>query len=96
MNFLLTDDCNDEENSRRLTLSELLDSCGGDTLSAEDFLGDEETDPDVLSDPLYQVDVKSYLMEYFSQFCRNPLFRDIFVANLNDVELGILKKCRLA
>ncbi|PIO15180.1 hypothetical protein AB205_0098240 [Aquarana catesbeiana] len=51
---------------------------------------DEEDDPDVLKDPLYQIDLQTYLTEFLQQFSQQPCF-SAFSEHLNANDRRILQ-----
>ncbi|KAG0255861.1 hypothetical protein DFQ27_006018 [Actinomortierella ambigua] len=60
-------------------LSDLMDSHG------LDFDGDEEevTDPDILADPVYQMDMKTFLLDFFRQCAQQN--NAVFVQGVNEL-----------
>ncbi|XP_071477109.1 importin-9-like [Diadema antillarum] len=50
---------------------------------------DEEDDPDALQDPLYQVDLQSYLTDFLVELSKHQCHRE-FAAHLNDAERHVL------
>lgn len=81
------DDWEDEEDDRNKDqfsfLSDILDSHGLDMDGEEE----EEDDPDVLADPIYQLNMKDYLVDFFRQCVQqnSPAFAQS-VTELSDVE----------
>lgn len=81
------DDWEDEDDGRKekfSMLSDLLDSNG------LDFDGEDEedvVDPDILADPVYQLNMKDYLIEFFRECVKqnSPAFAQS-VSELSDVE----------
>ncbi|KAF9211537.1 hypothetical protein BGZ59_007935 [Podila verticillata] len=89
------DDEEDEEHSGSKSkkdkygyLSDLLDAHGLD-MDGEGYDDDEEDemDPDILADPIYQMSLKTYLIEFFRECIQqsSPAFAQS-VAELSDVE----------
>ncbi|ORZ27537.1 armadillo-type protein [Lobosporangium transversale] len=81
------DDWEDEDNGRKdkfSFLSDVLDSHGIDMDGDEE---EDEADPDVLADPVYQLNMKNYLIDFFRQCVQqnSPAFVQS-VGELNDVE----------
>ncbi|KAG0350437.1 hypothetical protein BGZ54_003828 [Gamsiella multidivaricata] len=81
------DDWADDEDGRSKEkfsyLSDMLDSHGLDMEGEEE----EEIDPDVLADPVYQLNMKNYLVDFFRQCVQqnSPAFAQS-VTELSDVE----------
>ncbi|KAF9571457.1 hypothetical protein EC968_000488 [Mortierella alpina] len=81
------DDWEDEEDDRNKDqfsfLSDILDSHGLDMDGEEE----EEDDPDVLADPVYQLNMKDYLVDFFRQCVQqnSPAFAQS-VTELSDIE----------
>ncbi len=51
---------------------------------------EDEEDLDVLSDPLYQLNLNHYLTEFLTQFCKQPYFPTHFAQHLTTPELRVL------
>ncbi|KAM4699585.1 importin-9 [Discoglossus pictus] len=77
----------DDEGLAGQLLSDILSSNKYDDDYYED---DEEDDPDVLKDPLYQIDLQTYLTDFLRQFARQPCF-SVFSDHLNENERRILQ-----
>ncbi|KAG0243915.1 armadillo-type protein [Mortierella sp. GBAus27b] len=81
------DDWEDDEDSRSKEqfsyLSDVLDSRGFDMDGEEE----EEADPDILADPIYQLNMKTYLVDFFRQCVQqnSPAFTQ-GASELSDVE----------
>jgi hypothetical protein len=76
-------------NSGGIDLSKLLDP-GRDNNGYDEFLDDEE-DPDALSDPLYSINLKQYLVSFLTDFIRQPCFQH-FTPHLNMMEQKTLQQ----
>ncbi|KAF9083483.1 hypothetical protein BGX23_011399 [Mortierella sp. AD031] len=82
------DDWEDEDDGRNKDefafLSDVLDSHGLDMDGEDD---EEEVDPDILADPIYQMNMKNYLVDFFRQCVQqnSPSFVQS-VGELSDVE----------
>ena len=72
-----------------IDLSKLLDP-GRDNNGYDEFLDDEE-DPDALSDPLYSINLKQYLVSFLTDFIRQPCFQH-FTPHLNMMEQKTLQQ----
>ncbi|XP_053312848.1 importin-9 [Spea bombifrons] len=81
------EDDDDDEGLAGQLLSDILSSNKYDDDYYED---DEEDDPDVLKDPLYQIDLQNYLTEFLQQFAQQSCF-SAFSQHLNDHERRILQ-----
>ena len=51
---------------------------------------DDEEDPDALHDPIYTINLKQYLTEFLSEFCKQPYYLTHFAAHLTVAEKGSL------
>ncbi|OCT94502.1 hypothetical protein XELAEV_18012175mg [Xenopus laevis] len=80
------EDAEDEGLAGQL-LSDILSSNKYDDDYYED---DEEDDPDVLKDPLYQIDLQTYLTDFLRQFAQQPCF-SAFSQHLTDNERRTLQ-----
>jgi len=73
----------------------------GGGFNVEDLLFDDEEsglnvdDQDILSDPLYVVDLASYLKDFLTAFSQQPHFPE-FMAHLNPTEIKALSKIGLS
>jgi len=82
------DDWEDEESNQKdkfAMLSDFLDASGLDMEGGEDE--EQESDPDVLADPVYQMNTKDCLVDFFRQCVQqnSPAFAQS-VTELSDVE----------
>ncbi|MEE6493116.1 hypothetical protein FKM82_016744 [Ascaphus truei] len=88
------DDANDmwedEEEDEGLAGQLLSDILSSNKYDDDYYEDDEEDDPDVLKDPLYQIDLQTYLTDYLRQFAQQPCF-SAFSGHLNDNERRILQ-----
>ena len=66
-----------------LELSRLLSTNGSLDEEEDD---EEEDDPDVISDPLYRINLRQYLTELISEFSKQPYFSSHFAPHLNVME----------
>ncbi|KAG0347825.1 hypothetical protein BG004_006848 [Podila humilis] len=83
------DDWEDEDDGQKekfSMLSDMLDSHGLD-FDGEDEEDDTVVDPDVLADPVYQMNMKEYLIEFFRECAKqnSPAFAQ-GASELNDVQ----------
>eukprot|EP00094_Tigriopus_californicus_P002531 TCALIF_02446-PA protein Name:"Similar to Ipo9 Importin-9 (Mus musculus)" AED:0.08 eAED:0.08 QI:0/0.33/0.2/0.9/1/1/10/0/889 len=53
---------------------------------------DDEEDPDAKADPIYRMNLKSYLTEFLNEFCQQPYFLTHFAQHLTPVEKSSLKQ----
>jgi hypothetical protein len=89
------DDWEDEESTNHqkdkfAMLSDFLDASGLDMEGEEDE--EQEADPDVLSDPVYQMNLKDYLVDFFRQCVQqnSPAFAQS-ASEMSDVEKRTLQ-----
>ena len=47
---------------------------------------EEEEDLDIISDPLYRINLRQYLTELISEFAKQPYFNSHFAPHLNVME----------
>ncbi|XP_018412390.1 PREDICTED: importin-9 [Nanorana parkeri] len=86
-NDMWEDEDDEDEGLAGQLLSDIISSNKYDDDYYED---DEEDDPDVLKDPLYQIDLQTYLTEFLQQFAQQPCF-SAFSEHLNANERRILQ-----
>ncbi|OCT91946.1 importin-9 [Xenopus laevis] len=87
VNDMWEDDDEEDEGLAGQLLSDILSSNKYDDDYYED---DEEDDPDVLKDPLYQIDLQTYLTDFLRQFAQQPCF-SAFSEHLTDNERRTLQ-----
>jgi len=71
------------KNWKQIELSRLLSTNGSLDEEEDD---EEEDDPDVISDPLYRINLRQYLTELISEFSKQPYFSSHFAPHLNVME----------
>ncbi|XP_068125456.1 importin-9 [Hyperolius riggenbachi] len=88
------DDANDmwedEDEDEGLAGQLLSDIISSNKYDDDYYEDDEEDDPDVLKDPLYQIDLQTYLTEFLQQFAQQPCF-SAFSEHLNGNERRVLQ-----
>ncbi|XP_059806493.1 importin-9 isoform X1 [Hypanus sabinus] len=84
------DDEDDDEGLSGQLLSDLLNTGGSIRYDDDYYDDDSEDDPEMLKDPLYQVDLQAYLTDYLRQFAQQPCYTP-FSHHLNEKEKRVLR-----